>query len=125
MNVDLEYDNEKYLYYLSRKTVYYPGFNKIYKIDTELKEIVDSIKIGFDVSKIEYSKKYNRLYALNNHVSPYGDINWEYPGYLYVLDCNDMTCIDSTEIPGARLGFLADSIEQILIKWDRNDEIAA
>ena len=118
VNSDLAYDNEKYLYYLSEETGYYPGNNKIYKIDTEQKEIVDSIKIGNWISKIEYSKKYNRLYAINRHDYPGGYSQEGYPGCLYVIDCNSLTCIDSTVIPGARLGHFAESIETMFIFID-------
>jgi hypothetical protein len=118
VNSDLAYDDERYLYYLSTESGYYPGNNKIYKIDTEQKEIVDSIKIGNWISKMEYSKKYNRLYALNRHDYPGGYSQYGYPGCLYEIDCNSLTCIDSTTIPYARIGHLAESIETMFIYKD-------
>lgn len=117
-NSDLEYDDVKYLYYHSLESVYYPGGNKIYKIDTESKQIIDSIKIGYSIAKIEYSKELNRLYALNNHSYINGNNPIEFPGRLYVIDCDNMECIDSTIVPGARIGYLAESIETMFIYAD-------
>jgi len=108
LNADLEYDNEKYLYYHSRKTWGYAGFNKTYKIDTDTREIVDSIELGFDIRQIEYSQKLNRLYALNVH-------NDSFPSRLYIIDCEEFICEDSIDINGLRGCYLADSLDALLI----------
>jgi hypothetical protein len=118
INTDIEYDSERYLYYLSRKSLYYQSPCKIYKIDTEFKQIVDSIEIGFEIPVIEYSGRNNALYVINTKT----DI---YPGRLYKIDCSSMTCVDSTEIEGLRTGYLADSIDMFfMVRWaDGNSSI--
>ncbi|MBN1133070.1 MAG: T9SS type A sorting domain-containing protein [Bacteroidales bacterium] len=108
VNADLEYDNKKYIYYHARKTWSYPAHARIFKINSEAKEIVDSLDIGFDIIKIEYSESLDRLYAINI---------WTdfYQGYIYEIDCKTFECLDSIDVKDLRSAYFLDSLDLLMI----------
>ncbi len=108
VNGDIEYDGTQYLYANCIETLYGPGINTIYKIDTWSKEITDSIKFAESIGEIELSKELNKLYAIGIQTDSFS-------GRLFVIDCNDLTLAETIDMPGAMLGYLAESLEIMFI----------